>query len=211
MIPLNQWLDRLVQRLCDWLNDFFSGHHGLAMVGNGLAGLDGMPPLPLDRRLGPPRVQMSKPTFQDGDKWPTGEGGWGPWGIFGGKDEHDCDYWAYCHMGGEPCVNCKGRNAVKSGDPRSPGGCPPGALLGAFWMGCCKDPVENKVKMILWYDCCSPPGVYLGKCDPNAGPNGCRNWQQAKNWCYLANNAYKYYCTVALWDPNSHDDLCEKK
>jgi hypothetical protein len=201
-----QELDRLVQRFCDWLNDFFSGQHGLAVVGNGLAGLKGAPPLPLDRRLGPPRVQMSKSTFQDGDKWPTGEGGIFGMGWFA-KNEQECDYWAYCHMAGYPCVWCKGHNAVKQGDPTTPVPCPSGSVQGAFWMGCCKDPVENKVKMIMWYDCCGPEGVDLGQC---GAKQECFNWPQAKNWCYLANNSYSYYCTVALWQPGSNDSLCEK-
>jgi len=44
-------LDGIVQGLCRWLDDFFPGDHGLAIVGDNITGWERWFPLPVDRRV----------------------------------------------------------------------------------------------------------------------------------------------------------------
>ena len=58
MNRLTRWLDGVVERLCNWLNDAVSGKHRLALMGDGLAGVYSGIPLPVDRRIDPGIVEM---------------------------------------------------------------------------------------------------------------------------------------------------------
>src|SRR5262245_8448541 len=121
MNRLMRWLDDVVERLCNWLNDAVPGRHRLALVGNGLAGVYGGAPLPLDRRRGPEILQMHANQYDMADRsHAKGEySGLRPGTNINVKytiTNHNCGYWAYCHMSGEPCVRCGGNNALLPGN-----------------------------------------------------------------------------------------------
>jgi hypothetical protein len=124
----------------------------------------------------------------------------------------DGTYWAYCHMKGQPCVWCNGRNAVyhNHGEEnlKELGGelCPKGKDAGNAWFGCCDGPRGHR--LIAFMDCCGE-----GFCVPNVN-KVVNNWPQAKNWCFsdkdrppgppaagtlgghIGNKSY--YCTVVV-------------
>ncbi len=91
MNRLTNWLDGLVEQLCHWLNDAVSGRRRLAHLGDGLAGVHGGAPLPVDRRLNPTILE---------NHWNQNEMA-DPSHLITGSDSNDwhCGFWAYCHMG----------------------------------------------------------------------------------------------------------------
>jgi hypothetical protein len=187
MEAFRNWLDQIVQRFCAWLNDHFPGGHGLAVVGNGLAGLGGPAALPVDRRQGPQVVHMSEAARVDSSgQYILGEGHSHP--------EDDCGFYAYCHMLGYPCVWCGGRNNM--GPPDTYGDtsnrCPSGTTIGSAWFGCCWFGIPSQPRVFGFYDCCKPSASSLGRCGNR--PH-CPNWPGAKNWC--AGHG-RYHCTVAI-------------
>lgn len=68
MNRLSRWLDGVVERLCNWLNDAVSGKHRLAHIGGGLAGVYSGAPLPVDRRLDPAIVETHYNRMENADK-----------------------------------------------------------------------------------------------------------------------------------------------
>lgn len=202
MNKLQRKLDGMIQRFCEWLNDFFPGQHGLAATGNHLAGLERMVLLPVDRRLGPSTLYMAHNVdFRDG--------------VLSGKppsntDEKNCGFWAYCHISGKPCVRCGGVNFVhmrippwasSNRDKLALHWCPSGTIGGAAWYGCCKNPA-GVGKFIAFFDCCG--GTIT--CAP--GTPSCHNWPQAKNWCFRTRTGTtRYVCTI-VYDLGN-DRFCE--
>lgn len=188
MFELVKWFDSIAQRVCESLDNFFSGLHAIATVGNSLAGLERISILPVDRRLGDNLLLMadqSRRERKERGKYKIGTGHSHP--------EDECGFWAYCHMLGYPCVRCGGSNSLRSQDQgavKCPG--PAGTIKqGSYWAGCCKD--GGKVKYIGWYDCC-----VVGSSRPSGGCGTkpfCRGWPNAKNWC---SGVGTYYCTVAV-------------
>jgi hypothetical protein len=193
MTELSRKLEDAVERLCVWLNDFFPGDRRLALVGHTLAGLGNPRPLPVDRRLAPSVLLMAH--TNGGDMAPAGRAKGGL-----AHPETDCNFWAYCHMSGQPCVWCSGSNAIitESADQEASGraACPSGKIVGSAWYGCCKDPT-GKLKLIAFLDCCGS-----GFCSIFRGT--CRNWPDAKNWCFFDSTSSHtgsrgYFCTAAVW------------
>jgi hypothetical protein len=208
---MNAWkrrLDRIVETLCRWLNDFFPGNHGLAVVGDGLAGLERWLVLPVDRRV-PDNISLvndvehmsgkaAKATARGGTGGPETVKWYQPNIV-------SCSFWAYCYMKGQPCVWCGGKNELSghySGDFTPL--CPTGKNALQFWYGCCKDP-SGGFHLIAFVDCC---GTGFCKDDPG---QVCRNWREAKGWCVRQSgagpNGYapqpargpdSYYCTVVV-------------
>lgn len=175
MNDLRRWLDKMVQRLCEGLNDFFPGQHILANAGYGMAGLPRMLILPVDRRLPSNILHMAHGNAGDmANKAHVGGGS---------NTESTCEFWAYCHMSGQPCVWCGGRNSVAVFDSRyselgaaARALCPSGKTGGNAWWGCCRNPAGT-AKLIAFLDCCGS-----GFCK-NLGLSRCRNWPDAKDWC----------------------------
>jgi hypothetical protein len=215
MNRLMRWLDGEVERLCNWLNDVVSGRRPLARLGSRLAGVWGGAPLPVDRRKGPEILQMHTNQYEKGGA-ANAKAGTYPW-------EGGCGFWAYCHMSGEPCVWCGGKNALSSGHPYandlSKAGkdlCPSfhwwgksdigssysHSSMGVAWYGCCNDPY-GKGKLIAFLDCCG------SHAQPCSWGYTCKNWPGAKNWCTGAVTGYRqgphgeqvpvYYTTG--WEP----------
>jgi hypothetical protein len=193
MTELINMLEDALERLCVWVNDFFPGDRRLALVGHTLAGLRTTIPLPIDRRLGPPVMLMAHNNGGEMATVAKAKGGLA-------HPEDDCGFWAYCHMNGQPCIWCSGKNAIltQSADQEVSGraSCPSGKIVGSAWYGCCKDP-SGKIKMIGFLDCCGP-----GVCSYLKGR--CRNWPDAKNWCFFDGQSSRtgargYYCTAAIW------------
>ncbi len=183
-------------------------------LGNGLAGQYGGIPLPVDRRIGPEILRYNWDNRQDNANPGHAKSGTVP--IPG-----NCGFWAYCHMKGEPCVWCGGKNGLSPGNPYAGDFSKAGEDLcpsfqgfghshaGTAWFGCCKDP-SGVAKMIAFLDCC---GSHMQKCNGHWLREGeeCKNWPEAKSWCitglptgYLgwsSRPVYEtehYYCTVAI-------------
>jgi hypothetical protein len=226
MDRLMRWLDFMVERLCNWLNDVVSGRRPLARLGSRLAGVWGGTPLPVDRRIGAEIIKMHTNQYEKAGAANAKSGGY----ILGGN----CGFWAYCHMSGQPCIWCDGKNALGSTSNRyasdlSKAGkdlCPSFTGWGkshgaAAWFGCCKD-MTGKGKLIAFMDCC---GSKLLPCSIRHWR--CKNWPEAKDWCigpitgyrqgphgeqvpvYYTTSKYlerftdeNYYCTVVI-DMNS--------
>jgi hypothetical protein len=221
MDRLMRWLDGVVERLCDWLNASVSGRGRLAVLGNGLAGVYGGTPLPVDRRKGPEILQMHTNSHEQAS----------PAHLRTGVSpfESNCGFWAYCHMSGQPCVWCGGSNDLTGkGSSFSTSGtnlCPSFSGWGkshggSAWYGCCMDPY-GRARLIAFLDCCGSHAVpckVFGKC---------KNWPEAKNWCigpitgfnrggmpvYHTTSWFEpftdtnYYCTVVI-DANN-DAACK--
>jgi len=196
MNELKGWLDRITQRLCEWLDDFFPGDHGLAILGDGLAGLERVVPLPVDRRM-PSNVLLAH--SNGGEMQSKSKAG-------GGLPAHEwsCNFWAYCHMSGAPCVWCRGRNSLSYNTDYMNWGkdtavtrdlCPSGKASLNAWYGCCKD-TNGRLILIAFVDCCGPGFCYrLARC---------KNWPDAKNWCtYQSPPRTLYVHGVAVTQPGS--------
>ena len=206
MNRLVRWLDGLVERLCNWLNDRVSGKRRLALLGDGLAGVQSGTPLPVDRRIDPGILEMHENRYEMGNSSQAKAGSH--------PSESACGFWAYCHLGGKLCVRCGGKNLLggyASGIDFNQIGeelCPSGFDAGTAWYGCCKDPY-GKGKLIAFLDCC---GLHIIPC---TWGHHCSNWPEAKNWCvfgpprtewydgrdhpfYGADQTEEYYCTVVI-------------
>jgi len=191
MIELSKRIDDALERFCVWLNDFFPGDRRLAFVGHAIAGVGSPRPLPIDRRLAPSVLLMAHTNGGDMAYGARAKGGTG--------NQTSCGFWAYCHMSGQPCVWCAGKNSVdgRATDQEAVGrtACPAGKIPGAAWYGCCRDPA-GRLKLIAFLDCCGH-----GFC---AGLSRCNNWPEAKNWCFFDGQsshigARGYYCTISIW------------
>jgi hypothetical protein len=215
MNRLTRWADEMVERLCHWLNAVVSSKRRLALLGNGMAGVNGGTPLPVDRRHGPMVVQTN---------WDNRYENATPYQALppvhgkspSGNDEGECGFWAYCHLKGDLCVHCGGKNALT---PGAYGGnftwagkalCPEGKYGGQAWFGCCLDPT-GKGRLIAFLDCCGHNLIPCG----HLFWDDCENWPEAKSWCvegppqtetydgkdhayYPASQKNPYYCTVVL-------------
>ena len=201
--------DEILQRFCQWLDDFFPGNRGLAIVGSSLAGLQTTLTLPADRRFIPDTLHLAGQRAWDaGRRAPS-------FLSVRTRPNTSCDFWAYCHMSGRPCVWCGGANSLGSSRKNitrtsgvatgAPGQardlCPTGSYGGTMWFGCCTDPSTSRVRQIAFLDCCKsaqiwPQNLCGGLLGHENNPRGCRNWPQAKNWCW--GNYTHYYCTVAF-------------
>jgi hypothetical protein len=209
MNRLTHWIDGLVERLCNWLNDSISGRRRLALLGNGMAGVDGGATLPVDRRLGADYFPLGQNSRAMQDPAHAKRGGLGT-----ERDEDSCGFWAYCHMRGRPCVWCDGKNALARDNPYpnrffSAGRdlCPTFFMGGkskgsSAWYGCCKNPL-GVAHLIAFLDCCGDHHTYCGAGFFRPFSHKCINWPAAKDWC----DTVDYYCTVAI-DMNQ-DGLCE--
>jgi hypothetical protein len=204
MNGFTNWLDGMVRRLCRWLNDVMPRGHPVALTGRRLAGLGNGFFLPLDRRLAP-NVLM---TWDNGNEKVHKSAAAKL--VKGKAPAHESDphFWAYCHMKGQPCVWCKGKNdLVPNNDPPDLSAlgatlCPAGKTVGNAWYGCCDGP--NGIRTIAFLDCCGH-----GWCVPNPFKK-VTNWKEAKNWCFNQDNKPKagtfgghigegsYYCTVVV-------------
>ena len=196
-------IDTLVERFCNWLNDLFPGDGGLALVGGNLIGLKGTMVLPVDKRIASNVHLMSEENRGDNASLDQAKGG--------GALATSCNYWAYCHMSGQPCVWCGGLNSLLPGRKRDLAGlCPKGKIPGQYWFGCCRK-APTDVRMIAFADCCSKSGS--GLMTPRCAFKWpCDNWPDAKNWCsgrpvgevyqngHLVTQYDKlpYYCTVVF-------------
>jgi hypothetical protein len=224
MSKLQRWFDRLIERWCEALNDLLPGHRFLAAVGYEMAGLRGMFMLPVDRRMEPGVMKMASehPLLRHERAGPNQRDGGGIADSSGGPrldparqdghiigrgtsaSERDCGFWAYCHMSGQPCVWCGGRNNVVEGATVLPAQlCPQGKNLFLAWYGCCRNP-QGQIKLIGFWDCCGEGtcwGVY--GVSYSAGP-WCKKYAQSKNWCSSTGvpdsnrGPFSYYCTVAI-------------
>jgi len=188
---LRRWLDRYAKRLCEWLHNFFPGDQALAVVGAGIAGIPLEFPLPVDRT-----VSANKYTWQNGNAMANAIGAHR--NIKKGVDERKHDFWAYCHLKGEPCVWCGGQNNLKPPPPDGAelggeGLCPAGKTAGTAWFGCCFDP-KGVAKKIAFLDCC---GKHTLPCSITIP---IRAWPDAKDWCNapVLNIKLPYYCTVVV-------------
>ena len=193
MIEFTKRIDDALERFCVWLNDVFPGDRRLAFVGHAIAGVGHWRPLPIDRRLSPSVLLMHN---NAGDMAYAARAGTG---IAGPEDK--CEFWAYCHMNGQPCVWCSGKNAIQgvAADQEKVGraSCPAGTIPGSAWYGCCRDPA-GRLKLIAFLDCCGH-----GLCYSNVFIR-CKRWHEAKNWCFFDGQASNigprgYYCTIAVW------------
>jgi hypothetical protein len=219
MKRLTQWLDRAVERICEWLNGVIPGKHQLVAVGYGLAGLRKGFVLPIDRRLTPTRLHMAYDANSYSAKAKKSEAKAGTSGL-----ETDCGFWAYCHISGQPCQRCK-PPALASINKLTPGsnGLPDCARLpvrvplapkidGYAWYGCCKNP-SGQIRLIAFSDCCTPgsPQTSAQDCGGTDTSKWCENWPDAKDWCFNSQadkDAQKrssapivqaiYYCTVVI-------------
>jgi hypothetical protein len=200
MDRLRAWIDRLIERLCEWLDDMLPGHGRLAFVGTALVGGPGLLTLPVDRQFGANALLMS---FER-DAGFTGVGD-----TPGNNLDRNCGFWAYCHISGQPCVRCGGKNWVLSGAPPvmqrdskriAKFWCPKGKEGGTSWYGCCRNP-KGVPKMIAFFDCCGK-----GNCSP---AQWCHKWPDAKNWCYgSSSSTSEYYCTI-VYDMDQDDDCAD--
>lgn len=201
-----RWLDRMVQRFCGWLNDYFPNQHGLAVAGNSLAGLGKAVILPVDRRVGPTAVHMAHGNWMAKANAASIKPNKAMMNV-----QSECSFWAYCYMSGQPCVWCGGSNSTLSSSTRDMSRlCPKGKSVGSAWYGCCMNP-QGVAKLIAFADCCGS-----GFCKIRLP---CSNYGEAKNWCtYVAGQVFEggaernvygtlsYYCTVAL--DTERDDTC---
>lgn len=189
MDKARQWLDDLAQRFGEWLDNIFPGHHGLAVVGDRLAGLAGFPLLPVDRRISPNKLMAYDTTF-DYSSRPQGN-----------NNDRTCGFWAYCHISGQPCVRCGGRNFLPKNASFDPDFvklgkqlCPSTKRSAGAWYGCCVDP-DGDLRYIGFMDCCGGPQTCA------ASQDWCEAWPEAKNWCMSSiqpNGDWTYYCTVVI-------------
>ncbi len=179
MNRLTRWLDGVVERLCNWLNDAVSGRRRLALLGDGLAGGPSGTPLPVDRRVGPIVHEMHMNGGEMGNAAHTKSGS--------SSVESSCGFWAYCYMHGQPCVWCDGKNGLSPGNPYkdfSRAGsdlCPKGYHAGTAWYGCCKDPTGTG-KLVAFMDCCTS-STLIFPFNTCKFKMPCSNWPEAKNWC----------------------------
>jgi len=210
-----QWLDRVVQRLCEWLDDFIPGNHGLAVLSDSIAGVGTGVLLPVDRRA--PQSEYNSyihsPEYEIGKQVTSKARGDGQ-----ARQDSDCGFWAYCYMKGQPCVWCGGQNSadVSAGlqtvDLSGAGSwisnqlCPSGKNALGAWYGCCTHP-NGAMYLVAFVDCCG-----TGMCRDNPW-NRCANWPQAKNWCVVGptrQTSYtgpnSYFCTVAVYAGPCVDD-----
>jgi len=187
------WVERITRKICEWFDDLFPGGHAVATVGYSLAGLRASMPLPVDRKWRPPTSIFSVGNIaENANKAHVKTGKAAP--------ESSCDFWAYCHISGNPCVWCGGKNSlfpvnVKHNDFSVAGKalCPSGTTNGIAWFGCCRNPNTKVAKMIAFMDCC---GLDENDCGP--GKDECHNWRAAKDWCEFGGNKTGYYCTVVI-------------
>ena len=116
---LQRWLDRCAKRLCEWLHNFFPGDQALAVVGAGIAGITLEFPLPVDRTVSANKYFGHKGKWENG--YAMGNAAGAHRKILKGVDPSDeHQFWAYCHMSGQPCVWCGGKNNVTPPPPRGP-------------------------------------------------------------------------------------------
>jgi len=201
---LQRWIDRWAQRLCEWLHNFFPGNHPLVAVGAGIAGIPMEFPMPVDRIVSPNKFDHT-----NGGDMANAAGSHR--NILKGVNPNDAGtFWAYCHMSGQPCVWCGGRNNITPPLLDTPGGnlsgvglCPSGTMAGTAWYGCCFDP-KGVAKYLAFLDCCSP---HVIPCSIIHLP--VKNWPDAKDWCQAPSLAVKhrYYCTVIV--DMQADDGCK--
>ena len=214
MNRLVRWLDGLVERLCNWLNDRVSGKRRLALLGDGLAGVQSGIPLPVDRRIDPGILEMHHNRNEMATKGHL---------ISGSSSvETSCGFWAYCHLTGDLCVWCGGDNALMPGNPHANDFVKAGEDLcptfagwgkshgGSAWFGCCAYPSGEKTvgKMIAFLDCCGDHS-WMAPCG-GFWKSECKNWPQAKSWCTTVPSTFsstpgppqyqteQYYCTVVI-------------
>jgi hypothetical protein len=213
--------DQMVRRWCRWLNDCLPAWHPLAAMGRRAAGLGQGFPLPVDRRTGVD-VLMTYGEGKDKKGNYLNDGAMAKARTADAPKKYNplayqihADFWAYCHMDGQPCVWCKGKNflvpqnkitSARSVERRqdiiNTQLCPPGKIPKNAWFGCCNGP--NGLRLIAFMDCCGD-----GWCVPNPLKR-VSNWGQAKNWCFSGDNppphgtfgghtgAESYFCTVVV-------------
>jgi hypothetical protein len=198
---VNRWkerFDRLIRQICKWLDDFFPGDHGLAVLSDNIAGVRGWVLLPVDRRT-PDHVFLDHSNGGENQFVSKAKGS-------SSTKAGDCNFWAYCYLKGQPCIWCGGNNSVDKPQPieTTPTSwitrvlCPKGKNALNAWYGCCTDPAGT-LHLIAFVDCCG-----TGECSANPF-NVCKNWPQAKNWCTVGPDQQtfrtgpnSYYCTVAV-------------
>src|SRR5262249_17522872 len=105
MIEFTKRIDDALDRFCVWLNDFFPGDPPLPLWAPTAAGGGRRGPRPIGGPLSPSALVMKNNAGDRGSAARAGPGTAGP--------EDKCEFWAYCHMNGQPCVWCSGKNAIQ--------------------------------------------------------------------------------------------------
>lgn len=105
-------------------------------------------------------------------------------------DPTSCDYWRYCAIDGFLCSCCGG----------SASACPPGTEMSPLtWVGTCLNPVDEKMYVVSYNDCCGKTSCGRCLCNRNEGDTPTYRPQSNNdtNWC-LGTKSSVYTCSTAL-------------
>ena len=105
-------------------------------------------------------------------------------------DPKSCEYWRYCAISGTLCSCCGG--SVSS--------CPPGSEPATvFWVGTCRNPVDDKDYLIAYKDCCGNAVCSRCSCHRTEGekPVYFPSRHASITWCF-GSNSRAYHCTMGM-------------
>lgn len=166
----NTWFDRLFETSSRSLASRTARRSFLAQLGGAIAGAAVLPLLPVARNGHAAAAEAGK-----GDQ---------PW-----NDPKQCDYWAYCSIGGWLCSCCGGTSSQ----------CPPGTEASPIaWVGTCKNPNDGKSYVMSYHDCCGATSCGTCNCERDEGATPRYRLQRSPyvTWCYGGVSG-TYNCTIS--------------
>lgn len=164
------WLDRLFESSSRTLASWTGRRSFLAQLGGAMVGTALLPLLPVARNG---TAEAAENTDKD-SAW---------------NDPKQCDYWAYCAVGGWLCACCGGTSSQ----------CPPGTEASPIaWVGTCKNPGDGKSYVLSYHDCCGATSCGACNCERYEGATPRYRLQRSPlvTWCYGGVSS-AYMCTIA--------------
>lgn len=169
------WFDRFFESSSRSLASRTSRRSFLAQVGRMAAGAALLPLLPVARNA---EAQVWDETEQ-----------WFHPKTSAKSDPKQCDYWAYCAIGGWLCSCCGGTSSQ----------CPPGTEPSPIgWVGTCRNEGDGKSYVVSYHDCCGKSQCEACPCVRDEGGTPRYRLQRSPSvtWCYGGVSS-TYHCTVS--------------